>query len=116
MVGVFILFYFLLGFYLFIFREGGREGEREREKHQCVVASLTTPSGDLAGNQALALTGNRTSDPLVHRLVLNPLSHTSQGCIVVLTCTSLMAIDVEHLFMYIVFGEMSIQILSPFFI
>ena len=25
-------------FYLFIFREQGREGEREGEKHQCVVA------------------------------------------------------------------------------
>ena len=31
--------------------------------------------------QACALTGNGTSDPLVHRPVLSPLSHTSQGCI-----------------------------------
>ena len=30
---------------------------------------------------ACALTGNRTCDPLVHRLVLNPLSHTSQGSV-----------------------------------
>ena len=29
--------------------------------------------------QACALTENRTSDPLVHRPALNPLSHTSQG-------------------------------------
>ena len=29
--------------------------------------------------QACALTGNQTSDPLVHRPVLNLLSHTSQG-------------------------------------
>ena len=29
--------------------------------------------------KACALTGNRTSNPLVHRLLLNPLSHTSQG-------------------------------------
>ena len=29
--------------------------------------------------QACALTGNQTSDYLVHRPVLNPLSHTSQG-------------------------------------
>ena len=28
--------------------------------------------------QACALIRNRTSDPLVHRLALNPLSHTSQ--------------------------------------
>ena len=31
---------------LFIFREG--KGGREREKHQCVVASRAPPSGDLA--------------------------------------------------------------------
>ena len=30
-------------FYLFIFRERGREGEKEGEKHQCVVASYTPP-------------------------------------------------------------------------
>ena len=29
-------------FYLFIFREMGREGEREEEKHRCVVASHST--------------------------------------------------------------------------
>ena len=29
--------------------------------------------------QAHALTGNQTSDPLVHRLALSPLSHISQG-------------------------------------
>ena len=35
-------FLFLLDFiYLFIFRERGREGEREGEKHLCVVASYT---------------------------------------------------------------------------
>ena len=28
---------FIILFYLFIFRERGREGEREGEKHQCVV-------------------------------------------------------------------------------
>ena len=30
---------FFKDFYLFIFRERGKEGEREEEKHQCVVAS-----------------------------------------------------------------------------
>ena len=39
-----ILFYFLLRFYLFIFRRREREGE----KHQCVVDSRTPPTGDLA--------------------------------------------------------------------
>ena len=35
--------------------------------------------GDLATTKACALTRNQTCDPLVCRLVLNPLSHTSQG-------------------------------------
>ena len=61
-----------LRFYLFTFRERGREGE----KHQYVVASYSPywPS-----TQACALTGNQTSNPLVCRPALNPLSHTSQG-------------------------------------
>ena len=39
---------FLKRFYLFVFRERGREGERKGEKHQCVVASCVTLTGDLA--------------------------------------------------------------------
>ena len=35
---------------LFIFREKGMEGERKAEKHPCVVASHTPPTGDLAHN------------------------------------------------------------------
>ena len=43
------LYLFILKiFYLFIFREKGGEREREGEKHQCVVASCTPPTGDLA--------------------------------------------------------------------
>ena len=38
---------------LFIFREKGREGEREGEKYQCVVASRTPPTGDLACNPGM---------------------------------------------------------------
>ena len=40
-------------FYLFIFRERGREGEREGEKHHCVVVSLVPPTGDLAHNPSM---------------------------------------------------------------
>ena len=38
-------------------------------------------TGDLTwpATQACALTVNQTSDPLVHRLALSPLSHSSQG-------------------------------------
>ena len=56
---------FFLRLYLFIFRERGREGEREEEKHQCVVASRTPSTGDLACNPGIALSGNGTRDPLV---------------------------------------------------
>ena len=38
---------------LFIFRQRGREGEREEEKHQCVVASCMTTTGDLAHNPGM---------------------------------------------------------------
>ena len=72
-----LLLFFSLRFYLFIFRERGRE----EEKHQCVVASHVPPTGDLTwpATQACAMTENRTYDPLVCRLALKPLSHTSQG-------------------------------------
>ena len=43
-------FFFLI---LFIFTESGREGEREREKHQCVVASHMAPTRDLACNPGM---------------------------------------------------------------
>ena len=66
-------------FNLFIFRERGREGEREGEKHQCVVASHAPLLGTCPATQACALTGNQTGNPLVLRPALNPLSHTIQG-------------------------------------
>ena len=59
--------------YLLLDRGEGREEERERH----VVASHAPPPP--TGPWACALTGNQTSDPLVRRLALNPLSHTSQG-------------------------------------
>ena len=45
------------------------------EKHQCVVASCTPPTRDLA----CVPTGDRTHHLSVLRLALNPLSHSSQG-------------------------------------
>ena len=41
---------FFKRFYLFIFGEKGRDGEREEEKHEWVVAFHTLPTGDLAYN------------------------------------------------------------------
>ena len=64
--------------YVCIFRHRGREGERERNIN--VWLPLECPLlGTWPTTQACALTGNQTSDPLVHRVVLNAQSHTSQG-------------------------------------
>ena len=45
--------FFFLRFYLFIFIQRGKEGEREGEKHQCAVASHVAPTGDLACNPGM---------------------------------------------------------------
>ena len=58
---------------IYLLLERGREGEREGEKHRCVVASLAAPTPQCT------CPGSPTSDPSVHRLALSPLSHTSQG-------------------------------------
>ena len=42
--------YFFKRFNLFSFRERGRQGEKEGEKNQCVVASYMAPTGDLGCN------------------------------------------------------------------
>ena len=46
------LSYFLKDF-IYLFRESEREGDREEEKHQCVVVSQVSPTGDLAHNPGL---------------------------------------------------------------
>ena len=54
--------------------------EKERERNIDVWLPLTCPLlGTQPTTQACALTGDQTSDPLVHRAALNPPSHTSQG-------------------------------------
>ena len=90
------VFFFFLRLYLFIFRERGREGEREGEKHQCVVASHAPLLGTWSATQTCVLTGNQTSDPLVRRPVLNPQSYTSQGQ-VILIITKACGMGRQHL-------------------
>ena len=71
---------FLKNFYfLILFLERGEERETERERNINVWLPLEHPLlGTWPATQACALIGNQTSDPLVLRLALNPLSHTSQ--------------------------------------
>ena len=69
-------------FYLFSERGEGRE--KEGETLMCETnfdwLLLAHPQlGTWPETQACALIGNRTSDPLVCRLALNPLSHTSHS-------------------------------------
>ena len=66
-------FLFFQRFYLFIFRERGREEDRGRNIN--VWLPLTCPLlGTWPATQACALTGNWISDSFVSRLALNPLS------------------------------------------
>ena len=44
---------FFKRFYLFIFRQRGREGGREGEKHQCLFASCMPPTGALTRNPGM---------------------------------------------------------------
>ena len=65
-------------FYLFLDRGEGREKERERNIN--VWLPLARPLfGTWPVTQARALIGNQTGNPLVLRLALNSLSHTSQS-------------------------------------
>ena len=57
----------------------GREGEREGEKHQCVVASHMVPTGDLAFNPSMCPDWESKVRPFGSQPMLNPLSYTSQG-------------------------------------
>ena len=43
---------------MYLYLERGREGEREGEKHQCVVASHALPTGAWPSTQTHTLTGN----------------------------------------------------------
>ena len=66
--------------FIYLFLERGEGGEKERERNINVWLPLTWPPLETwPATQACALAGNQTSDPLVCRPALNPLSHTSQG-------------------------------------
>ena len=78
---IFLLNWFFKRFYLFIFRQRRREGEREGEKHWCVFASRVAPTGDLARNPGMYPDWELNQRPFGLQPALNPLSYTSQGLI-----------------------------------
>ena len=66
--------------FMYLFSEGEKGKEKEWERNVNVWLPIAYPLlGTWPTTQPCALTGNRTSNPLVHRPALNPLSHTSQG-------------------------------------
>ena len=63
-----------------LFLERGEEREKEKERNINVWLPLTCPPlGTWPAAQAGAPTWNGTGDLSVHKLTLNPLTHTSQG-------------------------------------
>ena len=73
------MYSFLIKYFIyFIFREKVGEGEKEGDKHQCVVDSHTPLSRDLTHNQSMCPDWELNRRP-VFRTALSPLSHTSQG-------------------------------------
>ena len=70
---------FFKKYFIYLFLERGEGREKERERNINVWLPLVRPlRGTWPSTQACALTGNRTSDPLVWRPALNPLTHISQ--------------------------------------
>ena len=56
--------------------------EKEKERNINVWLPFDHPLlGTWPAAQACALTGNRTSNPLVRRPAFNPLSYTNRGCL-----------------------------------
>ena len=71
-------FFFNIFKFIYFYRGGRREKERERNINMWLPL-MNLPLRTWPTTQAHSLTGNQTGNPLVHRLALNPLSHTSQG-------------------------------------
>ena len=70
--------FFRKGFYLFIFRQRGREGERKGEKHWS-VASCRPQTRNQILTPGMCSDQNQTGDLSLRRMTPNPLSHAGQG-------------------------------------
>ena len=80
LTGKFSLSFFFFKDFIYLCLVRGERREKEKERNISVWLPLVCLLlGTWPATQARALTGNQTSDPLVHRSAVNPLSHTSQG-------------------------------------
>ena len=70
-----------LRFYLFIFRKRGREGEREGEKHQCVVASHVPPTSDQACNPGMCPAWELNWQPFTSQASTQPTEPHQPGLV-----------------------------------
>ena len=71
---------FFKDFIYYLVLERGEGQEKERKRNINMWLPLPRPLlGTWPETQACALTGNRTGDPSVHRLALNPWSHKQPG-------------------------------------
>ena len=80
-----------------------RKKGRETSMCGCLSCALL---GTWPATQACALTGNQTSDPVVYRPVLNPLSYTSQGTKISYTRAERVSpwrISLEFCFLFLLF-------------
>ena len=96
-----VLFYFFNIYfckdfsYLFLERGEGREKERETSDQLLLVQPQM---GTWPAAQVCALTGDQTGDLSVHRLMLNQLSHSSQGPCLDLSATVAIFLQVHPYF------------------
>ena len=78
-----------LRFYLFIFRERGREGENQGEKHLYAVASCTPPTGDPTYKTGMHPDWELNQQPLASQTHAQYTKLHQPGLIILLTETSL---------------------------
>ena len=75
-------FFFFLKILCIYFLERGEGKKKEKERNIMWLPLKRPLLGTWPTTQACSLTGNQTSDPLVCRPKLYPLSYTSQGCLI----------------------------------
>ena len=62
------MFFFIFKDFIYLFLERGKRREKEGEKHQCVVASCASPTGDLARNPGMCPDWESNQRPFVSQV------------------------------------------------